>query len=263
MAMSKMKTLLEDSDFSEEEYDDTINLGNPDLSWIPKSGAIDRFQHYNLDDLDSEEKLNIITINFISHTLVVKITEDDTLFEIKKWLLEKITHKKYNEFNNVYEIDLIFSVDEITLNSTISIQASELINKKITCIIADNDSHLISCNCTGGFHYPSAGVWNIICTGYGCNQGCGFLIPEDIDIFKLSEDIPEQYLGKITDIEWVNFKNRMNRSMELCQKYHIDSFYDFKEFEKEMILKYGKDAFVTTNVSKKDMLKMYYCTKHI
>jgi hypothetical protein len=159
----------------------------------------------------------IITIAFTRHTQIqIQIRLNEPVVNLKKWLL-KISNYRY-------KFELIIN-GKMVIN-TIGIKIHE-INEPIIYYYIPNISTItdynLECKCSSLRHQTPIGVIDFLRCGTICDDGCGVIIPNNINITKLSENIPDDFL--ITDVEWIIFQERI--------KYHLEKYNKYKKLDYE------------------------------
>jgi hypothetical protein len=247
---------------SEQAYE---NFNGPNLLWFSSDEIINYSTSPNLEDE------GILDIHFITKKLRLRIIRDDMLLNIKIWLLENITCTEFDELHNKFDIDLIFNVDGTNLDSTINVLAFDLINSHVICIIQEKQQNFVQLVCTSDDHWINrTQSWNIDCVGNGCDLGCGILVPRNVNILDLPEGIPDEYSGRITDLDWCVCKKCITEEIQMYRKYSFSSYHEEQMFEEEMAMKHSINIHrledhdhYEYDLTEEERLKLYYCTKHI
>jgi hypothetical protein len=174
----------------------------------------------------NELNYNFVTIRFISGlVLVIQIDYNEKLINLKKWIIDCLEY--YND--DIY--DLVFIIDTEPITNTIGITLNN-INDITCCILQKNENIMISADCTASWHISNLSQsWNTLCMGDGCCKGCGLLIPRGLNIKNLPENIPEEYINKFNDIDWIIFKKKIANALDKYSKYSNMSYEDKKRIK--------------------------------
>jgi hypothetical protein len=113
--------------------------------------------------------------------------------------------------------------------------------------------------CTNDDHdYDQNSLCVINSMAYICDCGCGIMIPDIIlDICNLPENIPENIIS--TDIEWINFKERVNNHIEHYEKYKNLSLAE--KFKMKQSIDDKRSNKIKLNIEELNYLK--YCNIHL
>lgn len=212
-------------------------MTNINLDWIP-----DYIIDFTLSERDfvlseSSNKLEtFITINILflsSACLKIYINPDEDLIKLKIWLSEYISY--YNNEN--YYLNFIIDQTLISDNDILEMKISNIFNSdntdyNITCIIFLRENYeFIGVQCSSElkiFDYdilthshklPTCFIGDACKCGFRDELCRGVYIPDDIDPFNISNTIPNKYLNIIRDIDWYNFKYKINKLINEHYKY--------------------------------------------
>lgn len=231
---------------SNSETSHIVKLLN--YSWIPdKSSNDDNLYCINFNksyrpdktpliiEEEISDKDNIIRIIFASgKQLRISIDKSEKLIHLKKWILDCFHIYSHVE-TEYYMIDLINDKYIQTISDTLGINIlglniEHICDNLVTCIIYEREKNIMICTrCTSNEHgpYNLTQSWNVLCVGDECDYGCGLFIPEGIDVHNIPDNIPEEYKLKFYDIDWFNFKRKV--------EYYLDIYEDFKQLSESDI----------------------------
>jgi hypothetical protein len=310
-----------------------------ELNWIPNFLIDFRNSEYVFKIVDNiNPKYIIVKINFLSlRTIEVYINPNESLLELKKWLLLCIEYYNNNnyEYDNklTYIYNLEFIIDNEIIDTSV-IKIFNLINSNnntvfITCIITKkNNNKMItiknielknntfqsrteetfsccsiqndilnsriidsvnycsisenpkfknspyaSCSlkgnafqsrtgetfscCSSSKHnglYSKDESINILELGCKCNYGCGIWIINGYNPFILPDSIPREYKKYFNDIEWDEFKNKVD--------IEINNYYKYLQMSEEDIMKIEDSLFFKRNILEEDDNNFFNFTKY-
>lgn len=218
----------------------------PNYSWIPDKSSdnlcIDFKKSFRSDktpliiEKEITDEDNIICINFVSgQQLIISIDKSEELIHLKKWILDCF-HIHSHVDPEYYIIDLfndryIQPISDTLGINILGLNIEHICDNKLSCVIYEKEKNIMICTrCTSDdheLHYNPTQSWNVLCVGDECDYGCGLFIPEGIDVHNIPDNIPKEYKLKFYDIDWFNFKKKI--------EYYLDVYEDFKQLSKSDI----------------------------
>jgi hypothetical protein len=235
---------------------------------IKSSYCIDLSKSYRPEKIpliiekEISENDNIIYIYIVSgQTLKISIDKSEKLIHLKKWILDcfhiysdtnDYFLKTYacindcddNDFLMDYDYYYYYMIDLFNDNipkipdtlgyNILDLNIEDIIDNQLTCVIYEKEKNIMICaQCTSEEHmfYNYSQSWNVVCAGNVCDRDCGLLYPYGLNIYDLPENIPSEYKCYFYDIDWFNFKRKIEYYLNDYKYYKQLSATDIKKLK--------------------------------
>jgi len=216
----------------DKEYEDD-NKYEDDKEYINNKNKNEE-QYYRDIIQNSNNEKTFLTINFINGKYIkFIINKNEKLINIKIWLFEMIHYYDYTNKINEYLYPVFIYENKIINNISLTVSN---INNDISCTIISKYSSMHHLICTNQYHFHNKSItFSPSCLGKRCldciydvnDNISGILLPQNINIFKFPDIIPDEYIDEYTDIMWYNLKLKIDSHIEYrSEMIKKDSFSD-------------------------------------